>query len=393
MNTTNIKYQLCNFEKEGRYIVISNNDYYTVDKISFQILDCLKQNLSFKTIAELINNTHKTDYYNAKKVEEICYEKTIREIISNEDVVDDNKNRGVNKAIYCRVNLIKPEKAANLFQSVVFLFSKKLYNPLLILSIFWSMSYILYGYFFNISKPVIYNPFVRAEVFLFLFAIFFLHEIGHAAAAKKHGINAKGIGFGFYIIFPVLYTDITEVWLLDKKKRIQINIAGIYFQLLLNMILITLHFIYLKNELFTTLIACNIFSILLSFNPFFKYDGYWVASDFLNIPNLSKKANECLKLMRKFITQPKLMLPLLKLQPLSLKIYSGLSFIFWTCFFIKLFLGLFFKTKTLLNKTSVQEWTFYNYANALGLLITFILLSYILSQKIKNNYNEQSNLS
>jgi putative peptide zinc metalloprotease protein len=391
MQTQDIKYRLCSIEKEGRYIVISKNNYYSVDKISFQILDCLNQKLSFDAIAKILNTTNGIQHYNEKKINKVCEEKTMKEIISNEDKIEDAKKTSVNKAIYCRVNILKSTKAANLFSSLTFLFSEKIYTPLLILSSTTSLLYILYSCFFN-TKAGINSTFLRLESFLFLFLIFFLHEVGHATAAMKYGIKTKGIGFGFYIIFPVLYTDITEIWILDKKKRIQINMAGIYFQLLVNMILIAIYFIYSQNELVATLIASNMFSVFLSFNPFFKYDGYWVASDFLNISNLSKKSNECLRMLRKFIVKPANMLPLIKRQPLVLIIYSILSFSFWSYFFIKLFFELFLKILKVFSKTNMLEWTILSYANALGLLLTFILLCYILSQKIKSNYNEQSNL-
>jgi len=45
-----------------------------------------------------------------------------------------------------------------------------------------------------------------------------IHEIGHATATASMGKRAKEIGFGFYIIFPVFYTDVTSVWSMKKKS-------------------------------------------------------------------------------------------------------------------------------------------------------------------------------
>ncbi len=388
MTTAKAQYELCSFENEGRYIVISNNNYYKVDKISFQILDSLKENLSYKAIAEIVNENNSTDQYNEAMIKEICYEKSMNEIIKAIDETDNDKKTGVNKSIYCRINLVEPAKAAALFQSITFLFSKMVYMPILLLSLAVNLFYLFSSYFLNYSKPLITGDFLRLEAFVFLFIIFFFHEIGHATAAMKHGIKAKGIGFGFYLVFPVLYTDITEIWLLDRKKRIQINLAGIYFQLLINMFLITVNLLFFKNAIVATLISCNIFSMLLSFNPFFKYDGYWIVSDFFKIANLSKKSNECLRMLRKLFIRPTQMMPVLKNQPRVLIIYSFLSFVFWTYFFCKLFLSLFIRAKFLFSETIVSGWTFFSYANALGLLVTCILLLYILLQKLKNNYHE-----
>lgn len=43
----------------------------------------------------------------------------------------------------------------------------------------------------------------------------FFHELGHASACKYFEVKHGGIGFGLYLNFPVLYTDVTEVWKLN----------------------------------------------------------------------------------------------------------------------------------------------------------------------------------
>lgn len=60
----------------------------------------------------------------------------------------------------------------------------------------------------------------------------FCHEFGHAAALVRHGGKKPEIGVGVYVIFPVMHTDVSEAWRLSRKKRIQIDVSGIYFQLL-----------------------------------------------------------------------------------------------------------------------------------------------------------------
>lgn len=46
----------------------------------------------------------------------------------------------------------------------------------------------------------------------------FIHELGHASACKHFGLKHGGIGFGLYLNFPVLYTDVTEIWKLNRKN-------------------------------------------------------------------------------------------------------------------------------------------------------------------------------
>ena len=67
-------------------------------------------------------------------------------------------------------------------------------------------------------------------LFTFILGSSFFHELGHASACKYFGIQHGGIGFGLYLNFPVLYTDVTEVWKLKRGQRCVVNLAGVYFQ-------------------------------------------------------------------------------------------------------------------------------------------------------------------
>ena len=48
-------------------------------------------------------------------------------------------------------------------------------------------------------------------LFVFMLASSFFHELGHASACKYFGVRHGGVGFGLYLNFPVLYTDVTKV--------------------------------------------------------------------------------------------------------------------------------------------------------------------------------------
>ena len=62
-------------------------------------------------------------------------------------------------------------------------------------------------------------------VFMVVSSLF--HELGHASACKHFGIRHGGIGFGLYLNFPVLYTDVTEVWRLRRADRCIVNLGGV----------------------------------------------------------------------------------------------------------------------------------------------------------------------
>ena len=131
--------------------------------------------------------------------------------------------------------------------------------------------------------------------YLALFAVIFLHEMGHAAAAIASGIHARNIGLGFYTVLPVMYTDLTDTWKLPKKDKVKINLAGIFMQLLVNGLLLFL--VKAGGNGFVAAMAWKIYLvnnciILINLVPFMKFDGYWILSDMMAIPNLILESNQ-----------------------------------------------------------------------------------------------------
>lgn len=52
------------------------------------------------------------------------------------------------------------------------------------------------------------------------------HEFGHASALRYGGGRARGMGFGLYVIFPALFTDVTESYRLGRWGRVRTGLGG-----------------------------------------------------------------------------------------------------------------------------------------------------------------------
>jgi putative peptide zinc metalloprotease protein len=121
--------------------------------------------------------------------------------------------------------------------------------------------------------------------YLILFGILLIHELGHSFIAKNYKINTGQIGIGIYLFMPVFYINLNEIWRLEKKKRMMINLGGIYFQLFIGLILIII-FYNTGSSIIGGLIKLNFAIAILNLNPLIRFDGYWALSDFLNDNNL-----------------------------------------------------------------------------------------------------------
>ena len=137
------------------------------------------------------------------------------------------------------------------------------------------------------------NAYMVVGLLVFMVVSSLFHELGHASACKHFGIRHGGIGFGLYLNFPVLHTDVTEVWRLRRADRCIVNLAGVYFQMYILLALLALFYVTGSDTVRYMILTLNL-GFIMTLNPFFKFDGYWIASDVLGIPNLRSRSKELL---------------------------------------------------------------------------------------------------
>ncbi|MDQ7782883.1 MAG: HlyD family efflux transporter periplasmic adaptor subunit [Desulfomonilaceae bacterium] len=122
-----------------------------------------------------------------------------------------------------------------------------------------------------------------------------VHEFSHAYTAKSFALHVPQMGIGFLIFFPCLYCNTTDAWqLADRKQRIAIGAAGIIAELILA---VTATYVWyfskpgMLNSLAFYLIAVSFGStVLFNGNPLMRFDGYFILTDYLRVPNLMQKS-------------------------------------------------------------------------------------------------------
>lgn len=182
------------------------------------------------------------------------------------------------------------------------------------------------------------NIYMIIGLFAFILGSSFFHELGHASACKYFGIQHGGIGFGLYLNFPVLYTDVTEVWKLKRGQRCVVNLAGVYFQSYW-LILLLVAFFVTGNDMLRYLILIMNLGFVMTLNPFFKFDGYWIASDLLGVPNLRQRSLELFsymwnRLKKRPIKQLPYLLQIRRLERYGLLVYSVVVNLFMGYYFL-----------------------------------------------------------
>ncbi|SEH17179.1 putative peptide zinc metalloprotease protein [Sphingopyxis sp. YR583] len=128
-----------------------------------------------------------------------------------------------------------------------------------------------------------------------LSAVKVIHELGHAYTATRFGCRVPTMGVSFLVMMPVLYTDTTAAWrLTSRRQRLMIDCAGVAAELMVasvaTMLWVMLPDGSLRSIAFITATSSWVMSLGINLNPFMRFDGYYILSDMLGVPNLQPRA-------------------------------------------------------------------------------------------------------
>ena len=126
-----------------------------------------------------------------------------------------------------------------------------------------------------------------------------IHEFGHGISCKRFGGECHEMGVMFLVFTPCLYCDVSDSWMLPSKwKRAAIGAGGMYIEVIIASIATFLWWNShegLFNQLcLDVMFVSSVSTILFNANPLLRYDGYYILSDILEIPNLRQKATSIL---------------------------------------------------------------------------------------------------
>src|SRR5205085_829876 len=121
------------------------------------------------------------------------------------------------------------------------------------------------------------------------------HEFAHGLTCKRHGGEVHEVGFLMIFFMPCFYCNVSDAWLFqEKSKRLWVTLAGGYFELFLWALAVFVWRLTTPDSLvnyvaFVVLSACGV-QTLFNFNPLLKLDGYYLLSDWVEVPNLQQRS-------------------------------------------------------------------------------------------------------
>jgi putative peptide zinc metalloprotease protein len=132
---------------------------------------------------------------------------------------------------------------------------------------------------------VLRQPVLFVAVAGLTLASLLFHEFGHASACRYGGGRPGAIGFGLYLVWPSLYTDVTDAYRLGRAGRLRTDLGGVYFNAIFLLVMAGCYAatgqpVFLAAALFGN------FEILQQLVPVVRMDGYFILADLAGLPDL-----------------------------------------------------------------------------------------------------------
>jgi multidrug resistance efflux pump len=145
------------------------------------------------------------------------------------------------------------------------------------------------------ALPALYQFESIVLVWFTLLGVTVVHEFAHGLTCKHFGGQVREMGFMLIYLQPAMYCNVSDAWFFpERSKRLWVTFSGAFVEITIWALAILLWWISdphsTVNALALLVMATSGVKTLFNLNPLIKLDGYYLLSDWLEIPNLRARA-------------------------------------------------------------------------------------------------------
>jgi putative peptide zinc metalloprotease protein len=132
------------------------------------------------------------------------------------------------------------------------------------------------------------------------------HEFGHAYVCRYFGGEVHVMGVMLLVFTPIPYMDATSSWAFRNRwHRMLVAAAGMIVEIFVAAVAVV---IWAKTDggalhglAYNMMITASVSTVIFNINPLLRFDGYYILSDLIDIPNLhGQAAKQMLYITEKF---------------------------------------------------------------------------------------------
>lgn len=284
------------------------NAFFKVGVPEYFIIANLNGKKTISEVSQAFKKKHEADLAESEvetfvaQLQELCFldnDFTRKELLKRQKEASRERPRTLlGRLVFLKLKAIDP---GHLFDSLIdyvrFFFTRKFVwfaSLLIVFSFLISLCNareIAEGFFglFNLQGIII--------IYLSMFVIVILHEFAHGLTCKHYGGEVREIGFLLIYFQPAFYCNVSDAWLFpEKHKRLWVSFSGAFFQIFIWALAVLVWRVTVQdiliNKVALAVLAFSGIATLFNFNPLLRYDGYYLLSDYVEIPNLRKKSRD-----------------------------------------------------------------------------------------------------
>jgi len=305
---------------DGQYVVknTQNSSYFSTGPFEFFLLQKLQEGIAKSQLCsdyqerfgEELNDADLDDFLSSIARNKLISSQdalapTERSIQANENDADDEEASGQKpllkqSILFWRLPLVNPDRFLGyLARTFPWVWSKGFLYASLVLMVLAAIVLLQSG----VEVRRSFENSLRWESLVILglasIGATALHEIAHGATCKRFGGEVKEAGLLFLMFIPCLYVNVSDAWTIPgRRKRLLITAAGGYMDLCVWSLCVFVWRVTVP-ESFVNYLAFMVMSTCgargaMNFNPFLRFDGYYLLSDLLAIPNLYSRGRRYL---------------------------------------------------------------------------------------------------
>lgn len=132
-------------------------------------------------------------------------------------------------------------------------------------------------------------------LYLGLIIVKTVHEFGHAMACRRFGGEVHTMGVMFLLFTPVPYMDATASWSFRSRwERALVGAAGMVVELFVAALAALVWAATgpgaVHSLAYNMILVASVSTVVFNANPLLRFDGYYILSDLLDIPNLHQRS-------------------------------------------------------------------------------------------------------
>jgi putative peptide zinc metalloprotease protein len=132
-----------------------------------------------------------------------------------------------------------------------------------------------------------------------------IHETGHGVICKRFGGQVPEFGVMLLVLVPSPFVDASAAWGMSSKwQRMAIGAGGMIFELAVASLagLLWVETLgggstLLHQLAYNAMLTASVSTVLFNANPLMRFDGYYILSDLLEVPNLMQRGMKMITYM------------------------------------------------------------------------------------------------